>query len=302
MWRSASIPTAVCGSRTSRMKRKPHVLGSWRGVSATSHSSSRHPSVRRSAQSIVVRPRKSPSTGMPLIRSRPSHPCNRRRHGRSIVAAPSKPTEGGGTGMKRFTNEICSLLCAAILTSCSTSSDSTNQILGGLGGAALGAGIGALATHGDTTAILAGAAAGAVAGWATVKLVQYHSEQTRSASEEAKALGYRSTDGMVVKIRGATVSPSSARAGDNLNLSMNYAVLAPEGTSSVPVSETWTLEKDGEKLASVPPKQESRAPGGWQTQAGINVPKNAGKGTYVVKNRVEAGNSYDERVSTFTIH
>ncbi len=203
--------------------------------------------------------------------------------------------------MGRMTNVVGGVLCSVMIASCSTSTESTNQILGGLGGAALGAGIGALATGGDTTAVLAGAAAGAVAGWAAVKLVQYHSEQTRSASEEAKALGYRSSDGMVVKIRGATVSPSSARPGDNINLSMNYAVLAPQGTSSVPVSETWTLEKDGEKLASVPPKQVSRAPGGWHTQAGIDVPRNAGKGTYVVKNRVEAGDSYDERVSTFTI-
>jgi outer membrane lipoprotein SlyB len=202
--------------------------------------------------------------------------------------------------MGRMTNVVGGVLCSVMIASCS-SPESTNQLLGGLGGAAVGAGIGALATGGDTTAVLAGAAAGAVAGWAAVKLVQYHSEQTRSASEEAKALGYRSSDGMVVKIRGATVSPSSARPGDNLNLSMNYAVLAPQGTSSVPVSETWTLEKDGEKLASVPPKQESRAPGGWHTQAGIDIPRNASKGTYVVKNRVEAGDSYDERVSTFTI-
>jgi outer membrane lipoprotein SlyB len=203
--------------------------------------------------------------------------------------------------MKRFRNFVCGLLCAAMLVSCSTSSDSTNQILGGLGGAALGAGIGALATHGDTTAILAGAAAGAVAGWAAVKLVQYHSEQTRSAKEEAKALGYRSADGTVVKIRGASVSPDSVQPGDTVNLRMDYAVLAPQGTTSVPVNEVWTLEKDGKRLASVPPKQESRAPGGWQTRAGIDIPKNASTGTYVVKNRVEAGDSYDERLATFTI-
>ncbi len=204
--------------------------------------------------------------------------------------------------MGRMMKLACGVLCSVMIASCSTSSESTNQILGGLGGAALGAGIGALATGGDTTAVLAGAAAGAVAGWAAVKLVQYHSEQTRSAKEEAQALGYRPSDGTVVKIREASVSPSRARPGDNLNLSMNYAVLAPQGTSSVPVSEIWTLEKDGQQLASVPPKEESRAPGGWSTQAGIDVPRNASKGTYVVKNRVEAGDSYDERVATFTIN
>jgi hypothetical protein len=201
-----------------------------------------------------------------------------------------------------MTQLVGALLCSAMITSCSsTSTDSQNQILGGLGGAALGAGIGALATGGDTKAVLAGAAAGAVAGWAAVKLVQYNAEQTRSAKEEAKALGYRSSQGTVVKIRGAKVHPETVRAGDAVNLDMNYAVLAPQNTASVPVHETWTLEKDGEKLASVPPKEESRAPGGWHTRAGIDIPKNATTGTYVVKNRVEAGESYDERVATFTV-
>jgi hypothetical protein len=201
-----------------------------------------------------------------------------------------------------LTNVVCALLCSCVLLSCSsTSSETRDQLLGGLGGAALGAGIGALVTGGDTTAVLAGAAAGAVAGWATVKLVQYHSEQTRNAKEEAKALGYRPSQGTVVKIRGAKVHPEEVRPGGSVSLDMDYAVLAPSGTTSVPVEEKWMLEKDGEKLASVPPKQEQRSPGGWHSKAGIDIPKDAQKGTYVVKNRVEAGSSYDERVATFTI-
>jgi hypothetical protein len=205
--------------------------------------------------------------------------------------------------MKRWRSTVvCAALCSSLLVSCSsTSSESRDQLLGGLGGAALGAGIGALATGGDTKAVLAGAAAGAVAGWATVKLVQYHSEQTRSAKEEAKALGYRPSEGTVVKIRGATAHPERVRPGDTVTLDMDYAVLAPAGSGTVPVEEKWTLEKDGEKLASVPPKQEQRSPGGWHSRAGIDIPKDAQKGTYVVKNRVEAGDSYDERVATFTI-
>lgn len=203
---------------------------------------------------------------------------------------------------QRRKNLACAFACALMASSCAeTSTDSRNQVLGGLGGAALGAGIGALATGGDTKAILAGAAAGAVVGWAAVKLVQYHAERTRSAKEEASALGYRSGDGTVIKIRDAKVVPERVRAGDTVNLDMDYAVLAPQGTSTVPVEETWTLEKDGERLAQVPPKKESRAPGGWHTRAGIDIPKNATKGTYVVKNRVDAGSTYDERVATFTV-
>jgi hypothetical protein len=199
-------------------------------------------------------------------------------------------------------NLVCAVLCAALLGSCSeTSSEGRNQLLGGLGGAALGAGIGALVTGGDTKAILAGAAAGAVAGWATVKLVQYQSHKTSSADQEAKALGYRPSDGTVVKLRGASVTPARVRPGDTVALNMDYAVLAPQGTNRVPVRENWTLEKDGETLATVPPKDEERLPGGWHSRASIDIPKEAAHGTYVVKNRVEAGDSYDEREATFTV-
>ena len=197
---------------------------------------------------------------------------------------------------------VVATLCTVLLNSCSsTSSDTQNQIFGGLGGAALGAGIGALATGGDTTAILAGAAAGAVAGWAAVKLVQYHAEKTRSANEEAKAFGYRASDGTMVKLRGASVSPSHVKPGDAVTLDMDYALLTPSGNDRLPVRELWSLEKDGKTLANVPPKQEDRLAGGWHSRAGINIPKQAQRGTYVVKSRVEAGDSYDEREATFTV-
>jgi outer membrane lipoprotein SlyB len=203
---------------------------------------------------------------------------------------------------RRIVNLACAVLCSMLLGSCTgMSPEGRNQMLGGLGGAALGAGIGALATGGDTTAILAGAAAGAVAGWAAVKLVQYQAEKTSSAKQEAKALGYRPSDGTLVKLRGASVTPKRVRPGDRVTLNMDYAVLAPPGTDRVPVREIWTLEKDGETLASVPPQQEQRVAGGWHARAGIDIPKEAGRGTYVVKNRIEAGESYDERESTFTV-
>jgi outer membrane lipoprotein SlyB len=204
--------------------------------------------------------------------------------------------------MKRWiANVLLAAVCATQLSCSESSTGNRNQILGGLGGAALGAGIGALATGGDTKAILAGAAAGAVAGWAAVKLVQYQAEKTSSAKEEAKAFGYRSSDGTVVKLRGAKAQPASLRAGERVNLNTDYAVLAPQGTDSVSVRELWTLEKDGKQLASVPPKEQSRAPGGWHSKAGIDIPKQAEKGTYMVRSRIEAGDSYDEREASFTV-
>ena len=202
--------------------------------------------------------------------------------------------------MKTSIRALCLALCIALLGSCSTS-EQTQQLLGGLTGAGLGAGIGALATGGDTTAILAGAAAGAVAGWGIVKLSQYHAEQTRSAKEEAKAYGYRESQGTVVKLRSARVQPETVRSGQRATFDMNYAVLAPPSAGLIPVTERWELSRDGKSLSEMPAQQVNREPGGWHSKASIDIPKGAEAGTYVVKNRVEAGTSYDERVSTFIV-
>ena len=184
------------------------------------------------------------------------------------------------------------------VTSCATT-EQRAQLFGGLGGAAAGAAIGALA-GGDTKAILAGAAAGAVAGWALVKLTQYHAEKTRSSSEAARAYGYKPAQGTVVKLRSASASPENLNAGQSVTFDMDYALLSP-GDDAVDVEETWVLKKDGEKISDVPAKSEPREPGGWRSKASIEVPEDAEKGTYVVVSRVQAGSSYDERESTFVV-
>jgi len=181
------------------------------------------------------------------------------------------------------------------------SSDTGNQLLGALGGAAAGAGIGALATKGDPKAALIGAAAGAVVGWGTVKLIQYYSQKTRTEEEEAKTFGYQPAEGTIVKIRNASASPAQVTPGQKVTFDTDYSVLAPSGTSSVAVQESWELSKDGAVVAKMPPRTEQREPAGWQSRASIDIPSNATTGTYVVKTRVEAGTSYDERLATFIV-
>ncbi|MBI2964173.1 MAG: hypothetical protein HYY35_10500 [Deltaproteobacteria bacterium] len=202
--------------------------------------------------------------------------------------------------MKTSIRALCFALCIPLLGSCATS-EQTQQLLGGLTGAGLGAGIGALATGGDTKAVLAGAAAGAVVGWGVVKLSQYHAERTRSVAEEAKAYGYRESEGTVVKLRSARVQPETLRSGERATFDMNYAVLAPPSAGQVAVTERWDLSKDGKSLSEMPAQRVRREPGGWRSKASIDIPKGAEAGTYVVKSRVEAGSSYDERISTFLV-
>lgn len=193
------------------------------------------------------------------------------------------------------------LVGCSLLSACGMTPEARDQLIGAVGGAAGGAAIGALAGGGSKEAIIAGAAAGAVVGWGAVKLTQYYAKQTRSADEEAKALGYRASEGTVVKIRSADTAPDKVERGKKVTFNTNYAVLAPPGTSTVAVKEIWELSKDGKLLAKVPPRSETREPGGWQAHASINAPADAEPGTYVVKHRVEAGTTYDERIAAFVI-
>lgn len=203
---------------------------------------------------------------------------------------------------RRCRSVVAVVLASTLLASCSgMNADTGNQLLGALGGAAAGAGIGALATKGDPKAALIGAAAGAAVGWATVKLVQYYSQKTSTEEEEARTYGYQPAQGTIVKIRNASAAPAQVSPGQKVTFETDYAVLAPEGTSTVAVQESWELSKDGTVVATMPTRTEQREPAGWQSRASIDIPSNASAGTYTVRSRVEAGTSYDERLAAFVV-
>jgi outer membrane lipoprotein SlyB len=216
---------------------------------------------------------------------------------------PDRVTEENA--MRRKLNRVVSGLLLATFTtfstSCSTmSGDAKDQVLGGTIGALAGAAIGAAASGGKPEAILAGAAAGAVVGWGTVKLIQYNSERTRSAKEEADVLGYKG-QGTMLNIRDAQVTPETVRPGQEVSFAMDYAVLAPKSEGNIAVVETWQLEKDGKVLSTTRGDVQRREPGGWSTRAGVSIPKNAKPGSYIVRNQVTAFGQTQERVSTFTV-
>ncbi len=197
---------------------------------------------------------------------------------------------------------VAAVLGVLVLASCSgMSADAQNQLLGALGGAAAGAGIGALATGGDAKAALIGAAAGAAVGWTAVKLTQYYSQKTRSEEQEATTYGYQPAQGTIVKIRNASAAPQQVSPGQTVTFETDYSVLAPKESSSVTVRESWELSKDGTVVASMPPRYEQREPAGWLSRASIDIPANAEPGTYLVKSRVEAGTSYDEQLASFVV-
>jgi hypothetical protein len=139
----------------------------------------------------------------------------------------------------------------------------------------------------------------AVASLASVAVGQYRAQQTRSAEEEAQAIGYKKSQGRVLKVRRASVTPFYANAGKPLSFEMEYALLCPE--QELDVSEEWEILKDGKKLTRTVPQTESRRSGGWRVRASISLPREAKPGTYVVRSSVRAGDLADSRETRFRV-
>lgn len=202
--------------------------------------------------------------------------------------------------------EAAVLINVLVAGGCAMTAEQQQQaggtVMGGLIGAGTGALIGGLTggPRGAAIGAAAGGVTGAVVGWGAVKIAQYNAQQSGSANEVNRAYGYDRAQGTVVRMRGAQAEPVQAHRGAPVDFVTDYAVLAPPGTS-VAVTETWELWKDGSVLSSMPPQQVQRQPGGWVARASIPVPGDAAPGTYVVKHRVVAGSSYDERESHFVV-
>ena len=182
--------------------------------------------------------------------------------------------------------------CLLFVSGCSSSKDLYHGTIDSVKGTALG-------VAARTSDAAKGIAGRAVASWDAVKVVSYRVVRTQSAAEADRTTGYKPGSGPVVKIRDARVVPAQVKPGDRLTFEIEYAIASP--TSPTTVRETWELWKDDQLLSAVPPQSEAREAGGWLAKASVTAPSEAKPGKYIVKNRVEAGDSHDERVTTFTI-
>lgn len=198
-------------------------------------------------------------------------------------------------------------LCPVLLSACATQQGNDQMMgagIGALGGAALGCAVGFAAGGGGGCAKGAaiGAAAGAVAGWGTVKYNQYQAEQVRTAQEDQRLYGLtKSVSTTQVKINKGSSQPRKVRPGDSVQLMTDYSVQLPRGMDAALVSQSWTLKKDGKVLAALPEQTFQRTAGGWNADASVPIPGNAGPGTYVVEHKIQSGNSYDTDESTFLV-
>jgi hypothetical protein len=191
-------------------------------------------------------------------------------------------------------------LSLSLAAGCATTEQ--NQQLGGAAVGGLAGGLLCTALHGNTAACLASAAAGAAIGWGTVKVSQYRSAQVRSSQSDNRIYGLTAPpDSTSVVVRKSSAVPQSVQPGQEVNVSTDYSVILPHGTSQVDVVESWALTKDGKVLANLAQPPVQRSAGGYVAQAGIPIPGNAPHGTYVIEHKVQAGTVFDSQTSVFYV-
>lgn len=204
---------------------------------------------------------------------------------------------------RRFCVRTSALVVAAgiVLSGCASTGGVSDELAGTGIGAAVGCGIGALIS-GDARGCAIGAAAGAALGYAAVKISQYESRQVRSAKADQRIYGLApAIDSPQVKIRKGVSSPKSVKAGQAVSFATDYSVALPAGKNDVKVAETFALAKDGDVVWKAPAKKASRSAGGYKADMTIDLPPDLPPGKYTVVHSVQAGKSYDERRSTFTV-
>jgi len=175
---------------------------------------------------------------------------------------------------------------------------------GALGGAATGAAVGSIvgaATGHAATGAWVGAAAGGVLGGVGGYLYAEHrNSQARSGQAAAQAYNYTPAQGNVVSIDRVQVNPSTARAGQQVQLGMTYTILTPD---SNPVAVTLVREvRLGGTMVGQPYQTTvNNANGTYTDQVGYSLPGNATPGTYTVTSRISSSYGSAQKDGSFTV-
>jgi len=196
---------------------------------------------------------------------------------------------------------IALISVAAALNGCaSTGGVSGKQVLGAALGGVAGAGLCLVLTRNPATCALAGVA-GALAGWGTAAIAENYARQQRSFEAEQAEFGYNPAQGTRIEMRGMQASPQTVVPGQSLDVTTQYALLAPDAERPVTVTEAISVWKDGSEVLAIPAKTVQRVRGGWEVSGRFEVPKKAPPGIYQVKQQVSAGDSTRALLAPFVV-
>lgn len=192
---------------------------------------------------------------------------------------------------------IISMLNMTVFLGCSTIPEEHE-------GAAVGAGVGAAAgtlagvIWGDSTgSAILGGLVGALVGGA---IGHYAYDRKRNREETARTYNYQESQGAVLTIEEASVSPQKARAGDTVDIKMTYAVLNPSPKTETKITEIREITYNGE-LVGRPEVRQLRSDGTYTSSVPLHLPAGAKTGQYKVMVTVESENAKDTREINFTV-
>jgi hypothetical protein len=174
-------------------------------------------------------------------------------------------------------------------------------------GAGKGAGIGA-ATGALAGAVLAGEGSrtqGALLGGLVGALIggvvgDYTIDQKKSADETASNYKYQSSMGTLIRIESNSADPYTVRPGGKVDLLTTYAVMAPNSSTSVTVTESHEIRHNNE-LVGKPTLNVNHKAGTYTSSIPLFLPSNALAGTYQVITTISTGAGSDSRETSFIV-
>lgn len=185
------------------------------------------------------------------------------------------------------------LALALSVTACSSVEQAT------VAGVLLGGGLGAVIGHQSGHAVQ-GAIIGAVVGGLAGYLVgRSRAERVASADETNRIHAYRAVEGLQVKLENASVAPSIATPGSDIDLNATLAVMAPTSDQKVQVRQRIAIYKDEQLVGSVLEDTFEVTPGTTRLSRRVTLQKDFARGryTYVTHVRATAGSEITETSS-----
>jgi hypothetical protein len=204
---------------------------------------------------------------------------------------------------------VAALICIFIgsLAGCATNGTydpGRSAGAGALGGAATGAAVGSIigaGTGSPATGAWVGAAAGGVLGAVGGYLYAEHrNSQARSGQAAAQAYNYTPAQGNVVSIDRVEVNPSTAGAGQQVQLGMTYTILTPD-SNPVPVTLVREVRFGGNMVGQPYQTTVNNRNGSYTDQVAYSLPGNATPGTYTVTSRISSSYGSAQRDGSFTV-
>lgn len=204
--------------------------------------------------------------------------------------------------MKKATTALLCITLLFLPLGCAEMSNTQRGAgVGALSGAGLGALIGGAVGH-DPESILIGAAIGAAVGALTGAMIgHYMDRQERDAVQTARTYNYQPTQGSVVRVEDVRVEPEITEPGKPSKLVMTYALMEPDTTKVIPVTERRQIISGQEMLKEIGPKVVQRTPGTYYSEQEVTFPKNLPQGRYAMKGVVEAAGTTSSQEVRFRV-